>query len=175
MFGQLRVNNPLYILNRQGTPNLEIGTVVSVTAPMPQIGTIGQPTMYVVDVTARVGDQNITYQKLPANLDIADFAGNGNVVVASQRSAMNAELQSMRQRSVDIVNSVDYHNGLIQTIDKIVQDLNPEEAQKVAQQAELNMLKEQMAVMSQSLSELMKMNKDLSEQLKSERTFNKNK
>lgn len=125
--------------------------------------------MYTVDVTARIGDQNITYQKLPANLDIADFAGNGNVVIASQRSAMNAELQSMRQRSVDIVKSVDYHNGLIQTIDKIVQDLNPEEAQKQAQQEEINSLKNQMSQMSQNMAEMMKMNKELMEQLKAER------
>lgn len=173
MFGQLRANNPLYILNRQGTPSLEIGTVVNVTAPMPQIGTIGQPTMYTVDVTARIGDQNVTYQKLPANLDIADFAGNGNVVIASQRSAMNAELQSMRQRSFDIVNSVDYHNGIIQTIDKIVQELNPEEAQKAQQQEEINSLKIQMAQMSQGMSELMRMNKELMEQLKTDQTAKK--
>lgn len=173
MFGQLRANNPLYILNRQGTPSLEIGTVVSVTAPMPQLSAIGQPTMYTVDVTARIGDQNVTYQKLPANLDIADFAGNGNVVIASQRSAMNAELQSMRQRSVDIVKSVDYHNGLIQTIDKIIQDLNPEEAQKQAQQEEINTLKHQMSQMSQNMAEMMKMNKELMEQLKSERSTKK--
>lgn len=173
MFGQLRANNPLYILNRQGTPNLEVGTVVSVTAPMPQIGAIGQPTMYTVDVMARIGDQTVTYQKLPANLDIADFAGNGNVVIASQRSAMNAELQSMRQRSVDIVNSVDYHNGIIQTIDQIVKDLNPEEAQKAQQQEEINSLKAQMSQMSQGMSELMRMNKELMEQLKVERTAKK--
>ena len=129
--------------------------------------------MYTVDVTARIGDQNVTYQKLPANLDIADFAGNGNVVIASQRSAMNAELQSMRQRSVDIVKSVDYHNGLIQTIDKIIQDLNPEEAQKQAQQEEINTLKNQMSQMSQNMAEMMKMNKELMEQLKSERSTKK--
>lgn len=129
--------------------------------------------MYTVDVTARIGDQNVTYQKLPANLDIADFAGNGNVVIASQRSAMNAELQSMRQRSVDIVKSVDYHNGLIQTIDKIIQDLNPEEAQKQAQQEEINTLKNQMSQMSQNMAEIMKMNKELMEQLKAERSTKK--
>ena len=105
MFGQLRINNPLFVLNRQGTPKLEIGTVASVTAPMPQLGSIGQPTMYTVDVTARINDQNITYQKLPANVDVADFAGNGNVVVACSREAMNSELQAMRQRSVDVVKS----------------------------------------------------------------------
>ena len=63
--------------------------------------------MYTVDVTARINDQNITCQKLPANMDVADFAGNGNVVVACSRESMNSELQAMRQRSVEVVKSVD--------------------------------------------------------------------
>lgn len=173
MFGQLRINNPLFVLNRQGTPCLEVGTVVSVTAPMPQLSSIGQPTMYTVDVTARVNDQNVTYQKLPANMDVADFAGNGNIVVTCSRESMNSELQAMRQRSVDVVKSVDYHNGMIQAIDKIIQDLNPEEAEKLALQKEVTDLKGQMLQMSQSVNALLEQNKQLMEQIKNERNIQK--
>ena len=173
MFGQLRINNPLFVLNKQGSPSLEIGTVVSVTAPMPQLSSIGQPTMYTVDVTARVNDQNVTYQKLPANTDVADFAGNGNVVIACSRESMNSELQSMRQRSVDVVKSVDYHNGLIHEIDKIIQDLNPEEAEKIALQKEVTDLKGQMLQMSQSVNALLEQNRQLMEQIKNDRNNQK--
>ena len=173
MFGQLRTNNPLFILNKQGSPSLEVGTVVSVTAPMPQLSSIGQPTMYTVDVTARINDQNITYQKLPANMDVADFAGNGNVVVACSRESMNSELQAMRQRSVDVVKSVDYHNGMIHAIDKIIQDLNPEEAEKLALQKEVTDLKGQMFQMSQSVNALLEQNKQLMEQIKNDRNNQK--
>lgn len=173
MFGQLRINNPLFVLTKQGSPSLEIGTVVSVTAPIPQLSSIGQPTMYTVDVTARINDQNITYQKLPANMDVADFAGNGNVVVACSRESMNSELQAMRQRSVDVVKSVDYHNGMIQAIDKIIQDLNPEEAEKLALQKEVTDLKGQMFQMSQSVNALLEQNKQLMEQIKNDRNNQK--
>ena len=173
MFGQLRINNPLFVLTKQGSPSLEIGSVVSVTAPMPQLSSIGQPTMYTVDVTARINDQNITYQKLPANMDVADFAGNGNVVVACSRESMNSELQAMRQRSVDVVKSVDYHNGMIQAIDKIIQDLNPEEAEKLALQKEVTDLKGQMLQMSQSVNALLEQNKQLMEQIKNDRNTQK--
>lgn len=173
MFGQLRINNPLFVLTKQGSPSLEIGTVVSVTAPMPQLSSIGQPTMYTVDVTARINDQNITYQKLPANMDVADFAGNGNVVVACSRESMNSELQAMRQRSVDVVKSVDYHNGMIQAIDKIIQDLNPEEAEKLALQKEVTDLKGQMFQMSQSVNALLEQNRHLMEQIKGDRNNTK--
>ena len=173
MFGQLRINNPLFVLTKQGSPSLEIGTVVSVTAPMPQLSSIGQTTMYTVDVTARINDQNITYQKLPANMDVADFAGNGNVVVACSRESMNSELQAMRQRSVDVVKSVDYHNGMIQAIDKIIQDLNPEEAEKLALQKEVTDLKGQMFQMSQSVNALLEQNRQLMEQIKGDRNNTK--
>lgn len=173
MFGQLRINNPLFILNKQGSPSLEVGTVVSVTAPMPQLSSVGQLTMYTVDVTARVNDQNVTYQKLPANTDVADFAGNGNVVIACSRESMNSELQSMRQRSVDVVKSVDYHNGMIQAIDKIIQDLNPEEAEKLALQKEVTDLKGQMLQMSQSVNALLEQNRQLMEQIKNDRNNQK--
>lgn len=173
MFGQLRINNPLFILNKQGSPSLEVGTVVSVTAPMPQLSSVGQLTMYTVDVTARVNDQNVTYQKLPANTDVADFAGNGNVVIACSRESMNSELQAMRQRSVDIIKSVDYHNGMIQAIDKIIQDLNPEEAEKLALQKEVTDLKGQMLQMSQSVNALLEQNRQLMEQIKNDRNNQK--
>ena len=169
MFGNLRANNIFYVLHKESTPYLEKGTVVSVSAPMPQLtqlNGIGQPTLYSVDVTVKINDNTTTFQKLPANLEVADFAGNGNIVVASSRSAMNSELQAMRQRSVDIVKSVDYHNGIIQVCDKILQDLNPEEAEKAAQQQEINTLKQQMSQMSQGMADLMRMNKELMEQLK---------
>ena len=173
MFGQLRINNLLFVLNKQGSPSLEVGTVVSVTAPMPQLSSIGQPTMYTVDVTARINDQNITYQKLPANTDVADFAGNGNVVIACSRESMNSELQAMRQRSVDVVKSVDYHNDMIQAIDKIIQDLNPEEAEKIALQKEVTDLKGQMFQMSQSVNALLEQKRQLMEQIKGDRNNQK--
>ena len=173
MFGQLRINNPLFVLDKQGSPSLEIGTVVSVTAPMPQLSSIGQPTMYTVDVTARINDKTVTYQKLPANMDVADFAGNGNVVVACSRESMNSELQAMRQRSVDVVKSVDYHNGMIQAIDKIIQDLNPEEAEKIALHPQLTDSKGQILQITQSDNAILEQNRQLMEQIKSERNNTK--
>ena len=79
----------------------------------------------------------------------------------------------MRERSVDVVKSVDYHNGLIQAIDKIIQDLNPEEAEKIALQKEVTDLKGQMLQMSQSVNALLEQNRQLMEQIKSERNNTK--
>jgi hypothetical protein len=120
--------------------------------PVPQ--QFGQAPEMVVDITVRVGEQNVTYQKLPAAQDIADFGPTGMQVVSTSRVAMNAEVMAMKQKSIDHINSISYHQELIAGYDTILQALNPEYAEKQQQQAEINDLKEQMQVMAKSMTDL---------------------
>ena len=71
---------------------------------------------------------------------------------------MNAEVVSLKNKSIDAINSVDYHKGVIDGCDIILSGLNPEYAERQQQQAEINDLKAQMA-------ELIKINKDLMSRL----------
>lgn len=70
MFQNLRVNNQLYILHKEAKHFIEIGSVVSVSAPKPKypmpapMGQIPQMEM-VVDVVANINGQNTTFQNLP--------------------------------------------------------------------------------------------------------------
>ena len=115
----------------------------------------------VVDVVVNINGQNSTYQRLPANQDIADFGNTNSIVVAANRDAMNAEVASLRQKSLDIINSRDYHSELVTYYDGILQDLNPEYAEKQRQQNEIDTLKSQMMSMSKDMTELINMNKEL--------------
>lgn len=163
MFQSLRASNQFYILHKEAVPYVEVGSVVSVSAPMPKFPispNFGQPQEMVVDVVVRVNDNNITFQKLPANQEIADFGINGAVVVATSKEAMNSELSSLRQKSVDIINSVNFHRSVIESCDKTLRELNPEYAEKQQQQEEINTLKQNMEEMRRSMADLMKMQKD---------------
>lgn len=163
MFQSLRASNQFYILHKDAVPYVEVGSVVSVSAPMPKFPispNFGQPQEMVVDVVVRVNDNNITFQKLPANQEIADFGINGAVVVATSKEAMNSELSSLRQKSVDIINSVNFHRSVIESCDKTLRELNPEYAEKQQQQEEINTLKQNMEEMRRSMADLMKMQKD---------------
>ena len=121
--------------------------------------------MMVVDIVVKVNNQDVTYQKLPANLDIADFGTNG-IVVADNKLAMNSEIMSLKQKSVDALNNMDFHQQVILNCDKMLSDLNPEFAEKQQQQAEINELKTQVSDLTRNISNLMQMNKDLIAQLK---------
>lgn len=167
MFQSLRPNNQIFILHKDKAI-LEIGSIVSVSNPMPKYQVppvFGQPQEMVVDLVVKVNNQDINYQKIPANLDLADF-GNGNIVLSDNRNAMNSEIISLKQKSLNIINSIDQHKELIANYDKMLSGLNPEFAEKQQQQAEINELKMQVNDLTKGIADLMKMNKDLLAQFK---------
>lgn len=131
MFQNLRANNQLFILHKEENPLVDIGSVVSVSAPKPKypmptpIGQIPQMEI-VVDVVVCVNGQNTTFHDLPAGADIADFGQNGNIVISCSREAMNSEVSAIRQKSLDELNRRNYHENVIAGCDKILTILNPE-------------------------------------------------
>ena len=164
MFSNLRTNSQIYILHRDATPYVEIGQVVSVSQPQPryQVNNFMAPQELVVDIVVNINGNNVTLQKLPANLDIADQGtAEAGVVITTSREAMNSEVDSLRQKSISILNSIDYHKKRVQDCELLLQRLNPEFAEQKQQKQEIDMLKSQM-------SEMMAGMKDLMAQLKKE-------
>lgn len=159
MFQTLRVNSPIYILHKEGTPYVEQGTVVSVSNPMPKFPMPNNPMQpfaqaeMVVDVVANVNGQQLTFQKLSANKDIEDSLIN-KLTIATNRDAMNAEVSALKQRSIDHINSVEYHQGVILGCDNILETLNPEFGEKVRRDKEIADLRGQVAELSGMLREL---------------------
>ena len=114
------------------------------------------PQELVVDVVVNVNGNNITLQKLPASLDVADQGtANGSLFISTSRESMNTEITSLRQKSQDIINSIDYHKKVIQDCEVLLQRLNPEFAEQKQQKQEIDNLKAQMSEMMNGMKELM--------------------
>lgn len=155
MFQNLRTGNTIYVLNKENGLSLEKGTIVNVSLPVPKYPlatTFGNQEM-LVDVIVKINNQEITYQKLPANSDIADF-GNTGIVLSASKEAINSEIISLKTKSEDIINSVDYHKSIINDCDKLLSELNPDFAERQKQQDEIKMLKEQISSVAESVSTL---------------------
>ena len=84
---------------------MEIGKVTNVSLPVPKYGNTSMYNDLILDITADVDGKSTNFQKLPANSEIADF-GN-NIVVSVSKDAMSNEVMSMKQRSTDILNSIE--------------------------------------------------------------------
>ena len=160
MFQSVRPNSPIYVLHKGDNPRLETGYVANQPIPKPKYQiphNFGQPQEMVVDLVIKLNDTSINLNSIPANLDIADSYSNGeNIVISDSREAMNSEIISLKQKSVDLLNSTDYHKSLIQTYDKLLSDFNPEMAEKQAQQQEIAGLRNQIDELSKSMALLVK-------------------
>jgi hypothetical protein len=156
MFQSVRPNSPIYVLRKGDDVRLETGYVINQPIPKPKYQipqTFGQPQEMIVDLVIKLNDATVNYNSLPAQADISDSYSNGeNIVISDSRDAMNAEIMSIKQKSVDIVNSIDYHKNLVQQCDKILSEFNPEMAEKQAQQQEIASLREQMEQMSKNMA-----------------------
>ena len=158
MFSNLRTNSQIYILHRDATPYVEIGQVISVSQPQPRykVNNFMAPQELVVDIVVNINGNNVTLQKLPANLDVADQGtAEAGVIITTSREAMNSEVDSLRQKSISILNSIDYHKKRVQDCELLLQRLNPEFAEQKQQKQEINMLKSQMSEMMNGMKELM--------------------
>ena len=152
-FQNLRNNHQLYILRKDTTPTLELGKVTHVSVPVPKYGTNSMYNDLVLDITVEVDGKTTNFQKLPANSEIADF-GN-NIVIAISKEAMNSEVTSMKQRSLDILNSIEQHQSIINGCDEILKVLNPEIAEKQRQEQENKALREEINSLKEMFSEFM--------------------
>ena len=153
-FQNLRNNHQIYILHKDVNPTLEIGKVTNVTLPVPKYGNASMYNDLILDITADVDGKSTNFQKIPANSEIADF-GN-NIVIAINKQAMNSEVMSMKQKSLDIINSVEHHQSIVQGCDKILEILNPEIAEKQKQEQENKALREEINSLKDMFSEFMK-------------------
>ena len=155
-FSNLRSGNQLYILHKDSIPTIEIGKVISISQVSPKYGNMYSPEM-VVDISANVNGQPTNFQKLPALGDIADF-GN-NIVLSCNKDAMSSEVTSMKQRSVDIINSVELHQNIIKGCDEILTQLNPEIKEKQRQEEENKALRDELNQLKDMFKEFLKANK----------------
>lgn len=157
MFSALRQSSLFYILEKGEKPTLKIGQVQSVSNPLPKYGVPSMPTQIgmdtTVDVKVKVGEEVLDFRQLPSNLSIANFGGNG-MVVSESREAMNGEIESMLRSSREIVESVDYHRGIITSCEDILRSLNPQLAKEKEQEDKIVSIESKIGGMESSISEL---------------------
>ena len=143
MFQGLRTGGLFYVLEKGDELKLKIGHVVSVSNPQPkynQMSTIpsysNQPEM-VVDVKVKVGEENVDFKQLNANMNIAN---SGNVVVSDSKEAMSAEVEGLLRTSRQILASVPYLENVILSCDAMLRELNPQFAKEKEHEEKIGML-----------------------------------
>lgn len=169
MFSGLRQNGLFYILEKGEELKLKVGQVVSVSNPQPkygQYGFTGQPEM-TVDVKVKVDEETMEFKQLNAN---ASIANSGSVIVSDSKEAMSAEVEGLLHTSKGILESVSYHERVLNSCDGILRELNPSFKKEKEQEEKIGMLEEKMVGIEGTLSDMMSMLSSALEQSKSKRS-----
>ena len=157
MFSALRQGSSFFILDKTNVPKLKIGSVVSVSQPMPKYNNTYIPgqnyTETVVDVVVKVKDEEMKFEKLPSNLSIANFGQNG-IVVSESKDAMNGEIESMLRNSVNIIESVPYHKEVKISCEEMLNELNPQLAKEKEQEEKIAKLESKVGGMESILLDI---------------------
>lgn len=159
-FSSLRSSSLLYILNREGIPSVSIGSVIGTSTPVNKIGlpaSFGNMQDSVIDITVKVDDKQGVFYKVPANLDSWEYEQNGiktPYILATTKEAINGDINALRQQAVGVLNSVEHNKKVVSACDQLLQQLNPEYAEKQRQEQEIAELKSQMAAQQSQMAEL---------------------
>ena len=162
MFSGLRQNSLFYVLDKSNTPTLRIGQVVSVSNPQQKFPASYIPGQYnpngmetTVDVKVKFDDDSeMDFKQLPSNSVIAN---DKNMVVSENRDAMCAEVDGMMRTSKAILESVDFHKGVVNSCEGILSQLNPQIAKEKEQAAKISALEGKVSGMEGKLDKMMGM------------------
>jgi hypothetical protein len=108
----------------------------------------------VVDVKVKIGEENIEFKQLNANMNIAN---SGNVVVSDSKEAMSAEVEGLLRSSKQIIESIPYHEKVVASCDVMLRELNPQFAKEKEQEEKIGMLEEKMVGIEGTLNNMMGM------------------
>lgn len=156
MFSGLRQNSLFYILDKNNLL-LQIGEVDSVSNPVSKYGhTNYMPQPYTqqdmfVDVKVKVGDTINEYKQLPSNLSVAN---SGSLIVSDSKEAMCAEVEAMIRNSRGVIDSIPYHEKVIESCDLMLRDLNPQFAKEKQQEEKIGALEEKMGDIDDKLNKM---------------------
>ena len=153
MFQNLRENQQIYVLTKAPVPSLDMGTVIKIQGPVPNFQAGSNMMGYTMDITVAVNGINRPFPQLPVNKDSAEYV-NEQTIIAMSRDAMNAELNSLKNESVNAIQRGREEEAKLPVWDKLILQLNPEVAEKQRQEQELTTLKNQMAQMTQSYANM---------------------
>ena len=125
----LRQGQSLYVFYK-AEPRVETLEVVSVSNPVPQFPTytagmpLTQPSR-IVDIQARRGDETVKFEKVPADVAIADFGPTSGIVLSESRDAILSEIDAFQKRSERALEEVPHHKHIVEECGKMKRLLNP--------------------------------------------------
>ena len=146
MFSALRQGSTLYILEKGEKPILKTGQVIGVAYPNNNF------LANTVNITVKVGDMTKELTDVPASLSSAQ---QSDLLIAETKELMSNEVDALVQNSRSIIDSVPYHQSLVESCEEILKGLNPRFAKEKERDEDINGLKNKMGDMESKVDKIL--------------------
>lgn len=163
MFNGLREGSALYILrkgDKDHAPTLRIANVTEKSEPVTVAGlpatNYGFPQETFVNVKAKAGDEEYNFSKLASN-DTMRFYPNENTLIADNREQIIQEYENMCRMSSQALETMPYHQSVVDAREAIMCQLNPQLAKEKEQELKIGALEEKMTGMEGTLCNIQEM------------------
>lgn len=146
MFNNLREGGLFYILQKGGkdkAPNLRIGTITKKSDPVTAAGLPPQPfglpmeTFTTIEVTA--GEEKYKFEKLSSN-EQSRFYPAENTYITDSRDLVEQEFETQYRASMQALETMPYHQSVVDSYDTIKCMLNPQLAKEREQEQKIGAL-----------------------------------
>lgn len=152
MFSTLRQGSVVYILNKENTPELQIGTVSGVNSPL----TYTPYPQAAIDIQVKVGETSCEFKQLPGASSIVNY-NNGKTVISDNKELMCSEVETMQKTSQDIIDHIPYHKEVISACEDMIKQLNPQVAKQKEQESKINSLETKVVGIESKLDDITSM------------------
>lgn len=152
MFQSLTQGSIITILYKN-VPRVADGRIISVNTHMPQFNPQQPMAMMngpVTDITVQAGNDTIPFAGLPASGVVANFPDKG-LFIATDRSAVVREVESMAAASKQVLESVPAHQKMVSDCEALLVELNPERKKEALQTQEMSAMRDEIAELKELL------------------------
>ncbi len=154
-FFSLQQGSPVYILNKESVPVVNVGSVVSVSQPRSSQQNWQQ---MLVNVTVDIDGVSRSFENLPSDKEMADSMTG--MQIYCNRDMVLAEINRLRKVSAQIVDDIDKHKAIVRACDGILCELSPEIAERAAREKELQEMRSQLEEMRELFRQAVKRDGD---------------
>ena len=148
MFSALGQNSVFYILDKNTRPTLKIGKVTEAKINPQYYGLANQE----MDITVNADGEVYEFKKIPTNLSIV--SPSSGIIISDNAENMTKEFETIINSSQQIIDSIEYHQGILDTKDEILGKLNPKYAKEKEQEIKLNVLEGKVGNMEKGIEDI---------------------
>jgi hypothetical protein len=148
MFSTLAKNSVFYILDKNTKPTVKVGKVTDVKINPQFYGLANQE----MDISVDVNGDPYEFKKIPGNISIV--SPSVGIVISDNPEDMIREYDSMVSNSRQVLDSIEYHQAVIDSRDDIMTVLNPRFAKEKEQEIKLTNLEGRVGNMEQGIDDI---------------------